>query len=341
MGGNALKNTKTRRYQADEYFALAKEVRDKLLWGYRGWEGKGFGRVNQVEVIEAYRSKESFGDMDVLYTTLSGDPVDANFIRDTFSPNEIVRNGTVISFDYKEFQIDLIHSDAACFDYATNYFAWNDLGNLIGRIAHSFGLKHGHRGLTLPLRDGDQQFAEVVLTTNYATALGFLGLDVDRFNEGFNTLEEIFDFVTESPYFNPESYKLENLNTIAKTRDRKRPTYNAFLKYIEDWNGHTWTNPYKRKKELWVPYILNCFPAATSYFERAVERKAFQQVVKQHFNGDIVAEVTGLQGKDLGEFMKYLRTQSAFKNPHYVALLNDPALVRHLIEVNYVMYQHY
>ena len=121
MGGNALKNTKTRRYQADEYFALAKEVRDKLLWGYRGWEGKGFGRVNQVEVIEAYRSKESFGDMDVLYTTLSGDSVDANFIQDTFSPNEIVRNGNVISFDYKELQIDLIHSTHDSFESSSLY----------------------------------------------------------------------------------------------------------------------------------------------------------------------------------------------------------------------------
>lgn len=121
MGGKALKTAKTRRYQADEYHALTKEVRDKLLWGYRGWEDKGFGRVNQVEVIGAYRSKESFGDMDVLYTTLSGDPVDETFIRDKFSPIEIVRNGSVISFDYKELQIDLIHSHQDSFESSSLY----------------------------------------------------------------------------------------------------------------------------------------------------------------------------------------------------------------------------
>lgn len=338
MGGKALKNAKTRRYQADEYHALTKEVRDKLLWGYRGWEDKGFGRVNQVEVIGAYRSKESFGDMDVLYTTLSGDPVDETFIRDKFSPIEIVRNGSVISFDYKELQIDLIHSHQDSFEYAANYFAWNDLGNLNGRIAHGFGVKHGHRGLTLPLRDGDQQFAEIVLTTDHSKALRFMGLDPDRFQEGFEDLREIFDFVTSSHYFNPDNYKLENLNTIAKTRDRKRPTYNAFLEHTKDWKGPTWTNPHKLDKKMWIPFILDQFPEARSDFDRAMEKLVFQQFIKTKFNGTLVSEITGLVGKELGQFMHHLRNTTNLEHQHYIAMLSDQK-IRDLIKLNFDIFQ--
>ena len=338
MGGNALKKANTRRYQAGEYHALVKEVRDKLLWGYRGWEDKGFGRVNQAESIAAYRSKESFGDMDVLYTTLSEDPVDIWFVRETFSPKEICQNGSVISFDYKELQIDLIHSTSDRFEYAKNYFAWNDLGNLIGRIAHQFGLKHGHRGVTLPLRDGDQQFAEIVLTTDHSTALRFMGLDPDRFNEGFENLREIFDFVTASHYFNPEVYKLENLNTIAKTRDRKRPTYNAFLEHTKDWKGHTWTNPHKLDKKMWIPFILDQFPEARPDFDRAMEKLVFQQFIKTKFNGTLVSEITGLVGKDLGYFMQHVRETTNLGHPHYVAMLSDQK-IRDLVKLNFDVFQ--
>lgn len=33
------------------------------------------------------------------------------------------------------------------FNTSLEYLNWNDLGNLIGRIAHKFGLKYGHKGL--------------------------------------------------------------------------------------------------------------------------------------------------------------------------------------------------
>lgn len=110
MGGNALKNTTTRRYAADEYFAVASEVMQKLL--------SNIGAINQTDVIEAYRTKESFGDADILYSTYPGQGIYVIDIQRVFNPNEIVKNGDVISFDYKELQIDLIYSAADCYDYA-------------------------------------------------------------------------------------------------------------------------------------------------------------------------------------------------------------------------------
>ena len=63
MGGNALKNTETRRYSEDEYFAIQPKIFNKLMLIEQG---------SSCYLIPAYCSKTSFGDMDILYTTYSG-----------------------------------------------------------------------------------------------------------------------------------------------------------------------------------------------------------------------------------------------------------------------------
>ena len=59
MGGNALKNTETRRYERDEYFALVETVLARL-------RSLPSFRERRMAAIPAYGTKESFGDMDVL-----------------------------------------------------------------------------------------------------------------------------------------------------------------------------------------------------------------------------------------------------------------------------------
>lgn len=220
MGGNALKTCYTRRYSANEYNQLRYVITTKLIM---------CKFVQRAQTILSYRQKETFGDMDILYSTYDDVPLNIHDIKFLFpSTKEVVRNSDIISFEHSEFQIDLIHIKKESYDYAYSYFAWNDLGNLIGRIAHKFGLNHGHRGLTLPLRDGDNLFDEIVLTYDHDRALTFLGFDSNHFNNGFDSINQIYNYVITNKYFNPEIYKLENLNTIARTRDKKRPTYNGF-----------------------------------------------------------------------------------------------------------------
>jgi len=57
MGGNALKNCVTRRYQAGEFAVLADEVLHALRRG---------SPDRRAALLPANRSKADFGDMDVL-----------------------------------------------------------------------------------------------------------------------------------------------------------------------------------------------------------------------------------------------------------------------------------
>ena len=119
MGGNALKNTFTRRFERDEYHAVSSEALIRLL-------SSEDGIVTSANIIPAYREKESFGDVDILYSTKDGLRLSDSEINRLFRPKEVVKNHDVISLDFKEIQVDLIHTPAESMEYAMAYFAWND-----------------------------------------------------------------------------------------------------------------------------------------------------------------------------------------------------------------------
>lgn len=323
MGGNALKTVNTRRYNADEYFAAASKVVDALCIS---------GYCPRVKIIKAYRNKETFGDLDILYTTADDKPFGVEVVKALFNPDEVVRNTDVISFNFKDLQVDLIHTPAIFFDYASNYFAWNDQGNLVGRIAKKFGLKHGHDGLYLPIRDGDQVFTEILLTTSYLRSLAWLGFNTDQFIQGFDNLVDIFDWVAENPFYNPDFYKLEYLNHAAKIRDRKRSTYNAFLEYgaeLESTGKQFW-KPLAVRSE-YLPQIFEEFPHALTEYDEAMRKLATVRYVRSRFNGNIVSELTGFEGKHLGAFMRHLKDNFWFSYAS-ITYQTDEQLQKRILE---------
>ena len=315
MGGNALQEGLTRRHNKDEYFQKSLEVLTKL---------QTFYHVPRARLIASYNTKETFGDADILYSRPDDKPLSYDDVKSLFPDSkEIVRNSSVISFEYKELQVDLIHSPIHEFDYALSYFGMNDVGNLIGKLAHQLGLKHGHRGLYLPIRDGVNIVGEVLLTRDHDVALKFLDLDVGVFNKGFDTLEDIFKFVRKSKYFSPESYKLENLNTIGRMRDKKRVTYRAFLEYNE---ANPVANPYVKveNKLVHLKHIFDYFgDEALDDYTKVTQELAAIRYIKTRFNGDIVSKLTGYTGKGLGQFMQHLKAKEFLLNRHTLPLLDD------------------
>ena len=127
MGGLALKNTFTRRYERAEFDELSQDLLGTLSNTFK-----------RVAMPLFYKNKLSFGDADIILSMEGFDGNMRTYIEDTFSPNEIFHNGNCWSFDYKELQIDLITVAGEDFDSNYNYLSYNDLGNYIGKIAHGF-----------------------------------------------------------------------------------------------------------------------------------------------------------------------------------------------------------
>lgn len=306
MGGNALKGiAETRRFARDEYFALENDVTEKL---------KKVFPFASVSAVVAYKNKDSFGDMDVLF--YNPEPVHwPRYLTQLFETKGYTKNGGVTSFEYRGIQVDLIMCSSQD-EYSTSmfYFAYNDLGNFMGRIAHKMGFKYGHRGLTFVVKDGDYQFDEIVVSQNPADIMRFLGYDYSRFLSGFNELTDVFEYAASTPFFNKDIFLLHNRNHTSRVRDAKRKSYNAFLSWMEvtpNLRAYEWQSMEERggTREVaeFMKRAFEFFPEFEDQYQDVMTRFDRHRQAKARFNGDLVREWTGLEGKELGEVMKRLR----------------------------------
>lgn len=321
MGGNAL-SFETKRLSKDDYQNVYACIQFRLHLYFRGILSG---------LVDSYREKADFGDLDMLVLCESNQRKKeiSEFIRTELEPKELVLNGGVFSFDVNDFQVDFILTpDIETFYFSKNYFAWNDLGNFIGRTAHRLGFKHGHDGLKYVMRDEDDPsyvISEVFLTKDHNEALEFLGFNSHKHSEGFDTPEEIFEYAASSPYFSAASFMLSNRNHIARVRDRKRKMYNMCVEYYKEKFGVDENTPVEPLDK--AAHLLRAFDKFPSFYEsytgvmsKHIKLKAFKAV----FNGKTVGTIFSLEGKELGAKMKVLREYfDAFNLQEFVTSLSD------------------
>jgi len=338
MGGNALKNTTTRRLDRPAFERVSALVVQGLEAAFPG---------ARVRVIPAYAAKADFGDLDLLVTqedleAHGGAQALARLATQRFHATDQYKNGNVLSFDFRDsadtvepgFQVDMISMPRESFDFALNYFSFNDLGNLIGRTAHKQGASFGHDGLWYYFRDGDYKFREVLLTRDFDRALRYLGYEPARFRQGFETLEDIFQYVAGSEFFNPAIFLLENRNYQSRVRDRKRKTYTEFLAWCEA-RPELPAYPYLQDKAEWLPRMFEWFPNFKRAYDQAEEDLTRQRAVKARFNGEIVSRWSGLADKQLGMLMKHVKAEfeSARALEDYVLQASEQELMQRVMGV--------
>lgn len=292
MGGRALKNCFTRRYQRDEFDVISTELIETLNETFY-----------KVAMPLFYRKKESFGDADILVMAMPNFNM-REYLTETFHPNEIFHNGNCWSFDYKELQVDIITTPEEHFASNLMYLSYNDLGNYIGRLAHGFGMKYGQEGLWLEYQFKGSNVGSIEISKDYPKIFEFLGLSFERFQQGFDTLEEIFIYIATSKYFNWKMFQLSELNKINRDRNAKRTSYMAFLDWI-DKNAADSNHYYLflQDKTVYHKDIDMVFPEANLFSEiRRLEYETCRDLyIKGKFNGGMVMRKYGFQGKELGE----------------------------------------
>ena len=296
MGGNALKQVKVVRKTTEDYQKIYHEI-SKIIKKHL---------LNEIHLIKCYHTKESHGDMDILvridgiedYTKIR------NFIYNIMKPQEVVKNDKVYSFNYYDFQIDFILVKDISWETAMVYFDYDCLGNIMGKTYHKFNLSYGWDGLFYKFRNFNGRLAENILISNNPQKIFEFGdYDYDRYLDGFDYIEEIFEFVQRSKYFDNEMFKMENLKHIDKKRNRKRGSYHLFLKYLEE-NNINRRYEFHKDKDLYLPMIEEFFPEANlmSKLNDITIRDKQNKVLSQKFNGDIVMSwLPDLQGKELGQ----------------------------------------
>ena len=242
MGGNAMQQYGVERLSKEQYDEVLSALTITLPY--------------KTAAIPSYRSKDSFGDCDLL-TTATDEAFEESLSKDFMLLGK-KRNGSVTSYALKycifpPFQFDLIKAKEDSFKFNYNYLSYNDLGNLIGRVAAAFGFKFAHDGLYIlawyshkgeersvgrvkedgKTNDHAEYKMEKLFISNFDEALEFLGFDSSRFAQGFDTIDDILDFVANSKYFCKDFFLFENRNHDQRKRDVKRPTYTSALEYFD------------------------------------------------------------------------------------------------------------
>lgn len=284
MGGNLYSK---RRIFKDEYDDIWRDVRSRL-----------YDRP-EANVPKTFYGKETFGDLDVC---LHLPVVSKEFIKERFGTDEVNVNTSVVSFPFRDFQIDLCHYPVDDLSSALNYMSWGDLSNMIGVIAnYAMGMRYTHRGLTCPIKlKQEEHLGEVIISNNLVQILHFMNLNWLEYNRGFNDEVDAFKWITKSKYFNAEFFKYENLNHQNRTRNRKRAMYGRFLEWCNDGpfvNNHVPT--LNKTEHVWRAALEFGFDWIKQA-EPLIQRHATLQWVARTFNGNDMQRITGLTGKELG-----------------------------------------
>jgi len=312
MGGHALK-VNTYRKTTDEFNKIASDI-IPIIENSLGTE---------TFIAKCYHNKETHGDMDILIR-FGENQQNINlvdFIKSTFNPNDIHNNGGIVSFDYDNFQIDFIPIKTSNWEIAKIWYSYDPFSNLAGKSSHRFGTKYGWDGLTYPFRNFNGRLSQdITLSKDPKRIFEFLGYDYERFQEGFDNLEEIFEYVIGGKYFDYTIFLMENLNHIDRKRNKKRKSYQEFLQYIEN-KGIKDTYEFSKDKSDYIDLIHQIFPEVDlkGKIKELTKRDEENQELNSKFNGKLIMNLyPDLKGKELGNSITNF--QKSFKDYREFAL---------------------
>ena len=299
MGGNMF--PKTKRIRKSTFDKLTNEILSILT-------SNNFLKVRPIKSIT---EKKTFGDIDILisneyFKTLKPD----TFIKQCFGdyvPLGYTSSG--ISFVYKNVQVDFIFINYSLTDTHSVFYDYNDLGNLIGRLAKFYHCKYKPIGLyfTLYSPNKDKILDDIFLSSNVEEIFDLLGLDYNRYKLGFETYKDAFDFVLASPCFIPKLYVGKGIvDGESYRRGRKRKTYVKFLNYIKHINFSGNERNSVASSLAWLDYKFKDVNLISRVDKKLQDFEEYNKS-KTFFNGRLVMDYTGLTGKELGDFMGYLR----------------------------------
>jgi hypothetical protein len=254
-----------------------------------------------------YKDKQTFGDLDIIVPK----PFDKENIFDLFKINKTQyhRNTNIHSICYKDTQIDFITTKPNYYETTKYYYSWVDLSVLLGRLYRKFNIKYGWDGLYFEydtvINNQFRNIGNIPLTLDFKTVLNFVGLDYVRYQQGFETKNDIFDFILTSKYFTPKLYE-----SVSQKQNKRSGIYDEIIEY-------------SKNKEYQDTYTMNFFldkdnvyKAIDNYFtdlnflniiKDIKEKEHVIQVNKDKFNGNIVMLITGLKEKALAAFIQSFR----------------------------------
>jgi hypothetical protein len=249
--------------------------------------------------------KIDFGDMDVLIAARD----DWHALRDEITRELGISQtravGHVYSTVFKGLQADFFTVPERYLDSTANFMAFNDLGNLLGRICRRFDLKYGEHGLSYVYRRerGNYQ-TDLEISTDMRVICDFLGLEYAVWEAGFTNRIAMFEWVITSPYFSSKPYEGELEGSL---KDRTHRTIiEAFIAFLHE--RQIQRHPVFLERSEYLPMLLERFPILNEQLEREQQLEHRAEAFTAKFSGQLVMRLRPeLHGEALGKFIQALK----------------------------------
>jgi len=309
MGGNLFK--KAERIPRKEYEKLVKYIIDNTKHIFK----------NLCDTIQP-KWKHDMGDIDMLYTGFTEEFKDQKnkhiwkIVNEMLPYTEIHYNCPMISILYKDkYQIDFKQADNIQFQHL--FHSYGGIFNVFGPYFRENGMKFSSKGIFAVVGSN-----YLLITKDADELLDILQLDKDVFFRNFDTKLDLFTFILKSPYL----YVSKNI--LKKNNKYGRPLFKDFFKFLLNCPRYT-------SKIIDKETILRKYNKLEKYNSIKTELEN-NKIIKQNFNGNQVSKVTGLENKELGNFMSYMRKDANFKT---VFLNENVALCNKYINNMYKKYK--
>ena len=295
---------------------------------------------DKIRKLSHVSDKTSFGDIDLIVSNTLTESCMSFLER---SGIVYKKNGDTLSFLWSGVQVDLIFVKPELLDFSVKYFSHGDKSNLIGKLVkYHYGITFSSLGPYYKFNFDSgayvyKQFLEDDISPDYdVTVFKLLRLAP----KSSYTEEELFEWVYSSPLFVKDIYTLDKLNSEQRKRYKDRPFYQRWLAWLDT----------KEDKELYSLQSQFCelvlytvYPRFNEYEHFHLKQYQFKSHEKLAFSGRKIVynleDENKLEGKALGDFIKYL------KENHYAEVLsagvsmNDVSLYRDLINNLYEQYK--
>ncbi|KAF3045993.1 hypothetical protein E8E12_010002 [Didymella heteroderae] len=167
------------------------------------------------------------------------------------------------------------------FDWTLFMKGDGDLLQILGIAHRPLGLTCTDKGLHVRLEEiepYDKKEARIFLTDEPAQAMRFYGLDSEKYNKGFSSEAELFDWVAAGRFFSREVFDRRIEKADDRARQLKRPLYRHF---VEDYMPTILTDSNKIWTRLEVLHeALETFNVRAEY-DKKMAKHTLEQAEKK------------------------------------------------------------
>ena len=269
----------------------------------------------------------------------------ATVVYDQVHGNDAARaqlSTAITAEEYAQIDVEIVPSELL--DWHTFYSSYGDMAGLLGHIVHNLGFTVSDRGLWLRMRELD--FSKTVPYVNIADRDGmlllssdpkavipFLGLSVESYEAGFDTLDKLYEWLGACRLLSAEAIKIKRNNSHERNREQKRT---VFSRFFNEWLPERQdVNPEQDKQqqtEKLQRLRQQCLDEAVDSFSKRLEYEAMHDTLVFTLNNataanllkPLIAQHSGKESKLLNEIVRGFRRYVRFNSEGQPVVLETP-----------------